>query len=555
MSQAVDAQMHSSGQLAWPPEPELQGREAADRPFGGSLASGVYRHSRRDPEALALSGLGEALSYRQLARQASGLAQRLRQIPGWSCGEQPPRVGVLASRSTEACIAALAASWAGASYVPLGLKMPPERLAPLLSRCRLTALLTDTQGAQLLDAQVMAAAPAWIQRLGDPRGQALPSGIRWEAAQALAADPVQPPVPMGPLDCAYLIFTSGSTGVPKGVMIPMQAAQHYVRAMAQLLQLQPSDRVLDLFELGFDVSVHNLFCTWESGASLHLLPPARVMNAVGFVREHRLTVWNSVPSLVDLLRQVQALAPGAMPSLRLSSFGGEPLSADLVQSWRAAAPASAIYNLYGPTEATVTCLGQRMEDPLPLLPGRDLLAIGKPLAGCDAQVLGEGGRPAPAGQAGELAIAGVQLATGYLDAPELTAARFVERAGKRWYLTGDLALRDEAGRFHCLGRLDNQVKVRGHRVELEDIDAHLRQLVAAPAVTVAWPLSQGAAQALVGFVAGVPVDEALTLRALRRRLPAYMVPSRLVNLPQLPLNANGKVDRVALRQMLEAGEV
>lgn len=553
MIQAVDAHGHKGRQAAVRPADPDEAREPADVRSRASLASGVYRHSCRDAQALALAGNGQALSYGQLARLAAGLARQLRQSLGWRTGDEPPRVGILASRSTEACIAALGAAWAGATYVPLGLKMPQERLVSVLSRCRLSALLTDAQGARLLSDQVLASAPSWVQVLGEAPPQALGSRIQWVPAQDLAADAVQPPVALRPQDCAYLIFTSGSTGEPKGVMIPLRAAQHYVGAMADWLQLEPADRVLDLFELGFDVSVHNMFCTWACGASLHLLPPSRVMNAVGFVREQRLTVWNSVPSLVGMLQQVQALSPGAMPSLRLSSFGGEQLTRDLVLAWRAAAPASAIYNLYGPTEATVTCLGQRVEDPLPLLPDRDLIAIGAPLAGCEAQVLGEDGMPAPAGQAGELAIAGVQLATGYLDAPGLTAERFVQRAGRRWYLTGDLALRDGAGRFHCLGRLDNQVKVRGHRVELEDIDAHLRPLVAAQVVTVAWPLSQGLAQGLVSFVAGAPLDEARTLRALRERLPAYMVPARLVVLPQLPLNANGKVDRSALRQMLDTG--
>jgi acyl-coenzyme A synthetase/AMP-(fatty) acid ligase len=187
-----------------------------------------------------------------------------------------------------------------------------------------------------------------------------------------------------------------------------------------------------------------------------------------------------------------------------------------------------------------------------LVPGRDEVAIGRPLPGSDAMVVDAAGHPVPDGSTGELALAGVQLADGYLDAPELTAARFVTLHGQRWYLSGDLAMRDAAGDFHCLGRIDNQVKVLGHRVELEEVDAYLRQVTRAPvAAAVAWPVVGGAVQGLVGFVCGNGIDEKQTLQALKGRLPAYMVPARVLAIGTMPVNASGKVDRLALRQLLE----
>jgi acyl-coenzyme A synthetase/AMP-(fatty) acid ligase len=158
------------------------------------------------------------------------------------------------------------------------------------------------------------------------------------------------------------------------------------------------------------------------------------------------------------------------------------------------------------------------------------------------------------GQPGELVLAGVQLADGYLNSPELTAARFPVLAGKRWYRTGDLAMRDAAGVFHCYGRVDNQVKVRGHRVELEEVDAHLRTVTNADVVgTVAWPVLDGNAQGLVAFVGATSIDAAEVVSGLARKLAPYMVPNRIVALAQMPLNQNGKVDRMALRQLLELG--
>lgn len=524
------------------------------QPDAWSLALGVYRHSVLRPQAPAVS-LGErTLNYAELARQAGGLARWLRGGPWPAPDGQVQRVGIMASRSMEACVAALGAAWAGATYVPIAPKLPAERLARMLARCQLSALVTDAQGAQTLAAADALAWPAHVLVLGsEPPPKALVNRVDWLPAQALAAGAWQPPQPMAADALAYILFTSGTTGEPKGVMVPVIAVRHYVDHMTPYLGLQASDRVLDVFELGFDVSVHNMFCTWQAGGCLHMLPPAQVMNAVRLVRANELTVWNSVPSLVGLLEQVGALGPGVMPSLRLSSFGGEQLTSHVVQTWARAAPHSRMLNLYGPTEATVTCLAQAVEPPWPVRAGGDVMAIGRPLPGCQAAVIDAQGQPVAQGEAGELAVAGVQLAQGYLQAPELTQSRFVQRDGQRWYRTGDLAVCDAQGRFHCLGRVDHQVKVRGHRVELEDVEAHLRRLLGGALVAaVAWPRQGAAAQGLVAF-AGGPVDAVQVLARLREQLPPYMWPSRVVGLSQMPVNANGKVDRQALLQLLESG--
>lgn len=514
-------------------------------------AQGLHRQSLTRAHALALSCAGSQWSYAQLTRQAAGLAAHWRAQPLWpGPDEAAPRVGILASRSAEACIAALAAHWAGATYVPLGLGWPEERIRSVMARCRLSALVADAQGARLLSEAVLWDAPAQVQVLGAAQGPGV-ERVKWLSPHELAQQPLAAPQPMALDQAAYILFTSGSTGEPKGVVVPVGALRHYVPTMTAYLGLQPSDRVLDLFELSFDVSVHNMLCTWEAGASLHMLPAAQVMNAVRFVREHGLTVWSSVPSLVGLLAQVKALSPGAMPSLRLSSFGGEQLSCGIVKAWQQVAPRSAIYNLYGPTEATVTCLALRVTPPWPCLPGSDVLAIGQALPGCDIAVLDPQGLPVADGQSGELAVSGVQLASGYLDAPLLTAARFVQRGGRRWYLTGDLVRRDEAGLVHCLGRMDRQVKVRGHRIELEDVEAHVRQVSDADLVAaVAWPGTGASAQALVAFVSGGDMAAERILQALRERVPGYMLPSRVLRLAHLPTNASGKVDRQALCRLL-----
>ncbi|MEO5793709.1 MAG: amino acid adenylation domain-containing protein [Rhodoferax sp.] len=524
-----------------------------------NLALSIYRHALETPNNTAVVCSGYAVTYAVFAERAARLAECLKTANGWrgNGGSQLPRVGILASRNIDACVAMVGACWAGATYVPLGPKFPEERILTLLSLCNFTALIADEEGAKLLKGRVLDACPGLVIYSGKLLEGPTAGRVNLVAAETLPPAAIAEPASMAAQDNAYIIFTSGTTGIPKGVVISAGAARHYLASIGDWLGLRASDRVLETCELTFDFSVHNLFATWEVGASLHILPAPQVMNAVKFARTSRLTVWNSVPSLAGMLRQLKALSPACLPDLRITVFGGEQLPSSTASAWKSAAPASAIFNLYGPTEATVFCLAQA--EPLAVTAGRDVISIGRPLAGSEAAIFDELGAVVVDGTAGELAIAGVQLADGYLDAPGLTAERFVTLNGKRWYLTGDLALRDILGDFHCLGRIDNQVKIMGYRVELEEIDAHLRRATEIDLVgSVPWPIVDGSARSLVGFV-GVPGGQAIdvdrVIARLKANIPAYMVPNRIVALESMPVNASGKVDRRALREMLEKDAV
>ena len=535
--------------------------------INANLAHTIYRHSLNSPDAPAVVYRGKTLTYGDFAIRAAQIAVRLRQNEAWQRpAGNPPRVGILASRGIDACVALMGACWAGATYVPIGLKLPEERILTLLSLCNLSAIIADEEGAKLLSERVLAACPPILIRTGKaPTAAAnaavklialddLPSASATESSTDSAADSASAtptkPAPMAASDIAYIIFTSGTTGVPKGVMISAGAARHYVAMITEQLGLQASDRALETCELSFDFSVHNMFSTWEAGASLHILPATMVMNAVKFAQNSGLTVWNSVPSLAGMLRQIKALKPDSLSNLRLTVFGGEQLPEGAVTTWQNAAPNSTIFNLYGPTEATVFCLAQAT--PLSITPGRGVVAIGAPLPGNEAAIFDANGQPVADGTPGELAIAGVQLADGYHGTPELSAARFPMRDGKRWYLTGDLAIRDAAGTFHCLGRIDNQVKVMGYRVELEEVDAHLRLTSGADVVgSIAWPLVDGMAHGIVSFIGAPTINGAGVIADLKKRIPPYMVPSRVIALDKMPLNQSGKVDRNALRLWLD----
>ena len=266
-----------------------------------------------------------------------------------------------------------------------------------------------------------------------------------------------------------------------------------------------------------------------------------------FIRKNEITCWLSVPTVIALMRSTGSLKPGILPSLRLSVFCGEPLPVAAVQAWAGAAPNSTVENIYGPTEATVICTRQTLTDPPVATEERGILSIGNAYDTMDVAIFDENLKPVATGEAGEIALSGVQLADGYFNAPELTADRFRMIDGKRWYLTGDLGRQDADGRFHHLGRTDNQVKMKGNRIELEEVEMHLRRATGSElSVVVAWPVEDGSAQGLVGFTAEAKRSAEEVQAEMLKTLPRYMVPGTIQFVENLPRNANGKIDRKAL---------
>lgn len=495
-----------------------------------NLAQGFHAHMERQPAATALVLNGTEWSYAALGGIAGGLARCL-QERGLGPGT---RVGVLADRNLEAYAGILGACWAGCSYVPLNTGQPPERLATLLDRARLHALIVDESGEKLR-----------------VRANKRPETVIGPDLGPLAVSDPDAPTVATAEDLAYLMFTSGTTGIPKGVMIRQSSIAHFLTVMQDRYALHTGDRVSQFFELTFDLSVFDLFMTWNAGASLHVLPQTARLGPGAFINEQQLTVWFSVPSALVLMDRFRQLQPGVFPSLRLALFCGEPLPADPVPRWLKAAPNARTENLYGPTEATLACLLEPCE-PLRVTRERGTVAIGLPYPGMRADIMDGNGGFLDDNQPGELVLCGSQLAAGYWQDDALTASHFPLIQGERWYRTGDHAYRDTEGHFHHLGRLDNQVKIFGHRVELEDIDTHLRKVCdCETALTVAWPMEHGSAQGVVAFVSGCELGIDDVREGMKQRVPDYMVPRRIVFLDTLPLSANGKFDRKALLARLE----
>ena len=535
-----------------PNDPRIE-KDFTDSKMNYNLALPFYENSTTNPEAVALFLDRANFSYRELAT----LAQR---IAGWLELERGPvsgRVGILASRTVEAYAGVLGTLWSGAAYVPINPQTPEDRLVRILQMTRLDALITDQAGLDLLSDRVLESAPRRILFGPDsqPPANALAfQGTRFQSIAELSDEGPDQPATVAEDALAYIIFTSGTTGTPKGVMIEAGSVARFRSVVQERCGFRSTDRVSQVAELTFDNSVLDMFVTWAAGAGLYVVPASQLMAPSKFIRDHELTIWFSVPSTPVIMQRMKMLKPGAFPSLRCSIFAGEALPIAAAQAWQIAAPNSIVENFYGPTEVTVDCIAQRLEDPPNVTRNRGSLAIGEPFPGIQAGIVNAELRFLPPDEEGELVVSGRQVARGYFEDEKLTADRFPSFGGRRWYRTGDLAYQDSSGTFHHLGRIDNQVKILGNRVELEEVEAHLREIVGTDLVAaVAWPVSDGRATGIAAFHCMPEATRDQIREGMRKRVPSYMVPTRIQELDVMPTNSSGKIDRKALLRMLDQG--
>ncbi|MBU4530359.1 MAG: AMP-binding protein [Hoeflea sp.] len=507
-----------------------------------NVANRFANAASRYPDNMALAAGKTQLTYGKLRQLVQQVSAQVR--PALRQG----RVGVLGSRSIEACAAFLGIAWAGGTYVPLGLNHPDQRLIALLELLELDALIVDRAGFQRLSPELRRAAPPLILAPQDEPGTFAPLDAELPAADLELS---KQPAEVGPDHLAYIIFTSGTTGMPKGVMVNSRSIGLYLDAIHPWYELRPQDRAAETCEANFDLSIHNMLTAWSAGAGLYIMRPLDMVAPARFIRANQITTWLSVPSIVALMRQAGGLTASSLTSLRLTWFCGEPLSVQAVRDWSEAAPNSIIENFYGPTEITVAVLRQRWDGEGPVTRERGIVAIGEPIQGVEAIIVDAAGQPVPDGIPGEIVLAAEQCSQGYFKLPDLTAEKFREFNGKPGYLTGDRGYRDHTGVFHHLGRLDNQIKYKGHRIELEEIDARLREAAEAELVgTVTWPMTGDVVGGLAAFYSSGTLEPEQVRARLRQLLPPYMVPELLENIADMPLSSNGKVDRKALVALL-----
>ncbi|RKH49357.1 non-ribosomal peptide synthetase [Corallococcus llansteffanensis] len=492
--------------------------------------------ARRTPHAVALWYEGVTLTYAELDQRANQLARHLVGL-----GLQPgSRVGVLVERSLELLVALLGVWKAGCAYVPLDASYPVVRIAFMARDARLGALLVH--GDVDCAAEAVSAPVVDLEALRD----------------VLAALPSHPvPLEVEGEQPAYVLYTSGSTGRPKGVLVPHWGVANFLLWLREELALGASDRVLHKTPISFDASLRELFSALISGGRLVIARPDGHRDPaylIRLMREQGVTVLHLVPSLLGALLEQPELS--TVETLRAVMSGGEALPVSFLERVRDVLPDAALFNVYGPTETSVDSTCWRAVP----LEGQASVPVGRPIWNTEIHLLDPHLQPCPPGMVGEICIGGRGVALGYLDLPELTRERFIANpyGPGRLYRTGDLGRFLPGGDLEFRGRADRQVKVRGMRVELAEVERAARDALGSADVVVVAREDRPGDVRLVAYVVMTPEEAREKLQearaALREKLPEAMVPTAFVLLEAWPLLPNGKRDPGSLPAPAEGAD-
>ncbi len=488
------------------------------------ILTAIHHWGASDPTRIAHHSGDRRLSYAQLSRDTESLAATLRR----SLPDDQSPIAVIGHKQPEMLVGFLASVAAGHPYIPIDASLPAARVSAILETAR-TALTLTPEKVQALLAEKDAPAVSAPER------------------QIQAEDPW------------YIIFTSGSTGAPKGVTITAGCLQSFLAWMLAEQKITPQAEVfLNQAPFSFDLSVMDLYLSLVTGGTLFSLSkdeiedPPRLFPALA---GSGITVWVSTPSFARLCLAEPTFSSASLPGLRKFLFCGETLPPEVAAGLLDRFPQAEVWNTYGPTEATCATTSVRIDRSL--LGRYEALPVGFPKPDSRVLVQTADGHPAAEGERGEVIIAGPNVSPGYLARPDLTAQSFFHLDGQRAYHTGDWGHYQD-GLLFFDGRIDNQIKLHGYRIEPGDIEANLRSILEIQDAVVLPHLNQGLPDYLVAFVilkAPPAQSEFETTRALKRQLgallPAYMLPRKFVYCQQFPMTANGKTDRRQLSEMLK----
>ena len=471
------------------------------------------------PDVIAHASGDRTLTYGELRTRSDGLASYLTERFG---GDRSP-IAVLGHREPEMLIAFIGAAKSRRPYVPIDTALPQTRIDQILATSRAVLVLTPDQIRRFSTAEL--------------RG---------------------PTTAVGKNDPFYILFTSGSTGEPKGVIITLACLEHFISWMlAEQRFSQRAEVFLNQAPFSFDLSVMDLYCSLATGGTLFSISRDLIENPKKLYRalaSSGVTTWVSTPSFAQMCLVEDKFAETMLPRVRRFLFCGETLAPQTAAQLLRRFPQAQVWNTYGPTEATVATTSLRID--AAILEKYSPLPVGRVMPGTKIFTVDENGVESSTDQRGEIIIAGPNVSPGYVGRADLTARAFFDHGGLRAYKTGDLGRFRDALLFFE-GRIDEQIKLSGYRIELGDVEANLRALPSVRDAVVMPVIKNGATQSLTAFVSLTARTETSDFKLrhnlrtqLGQRLPSYMLPRKFVFLDAFPMTANGKVDRAALARSL-----
>jgi len=420
---------------------------------------------------------------------------------------------------------------AGGAFVPINHKFPEDRLKTIIAETGISAILGNSKSVEAMKA-------LGVENILFNDDIKLPSNI---AKTEEAVDVIQPP--SAP---AYVLFTSGSTGVPKGIPISFENISSFTEDIKNRFPLKQSDKVLQTFELSFDVSIGNAMMAWASGACLYLCPLDGIIpvDAIKMTLEHKINVIITTPSTVNILKKYRILGEVDLSFVDISIFTGEAVPLHIINDWKKTAINSSIINAYGPTETTIWATFHEYKA-TDAISDNGLIPIGKASKYIDAHLYQDESVSNNPLQ-GELWLGGSQVFDGYINNPEKTKQALTTLEGKKYYRSGDLVQRMEDGGFIYLNRLDNQVKIQGYRVELGEVEFKIKQLLNISSCVVFAINDENDATWLMAIMEK-PSFSAEEKQLIQENITYYMMPRKFVTVDQMPVNHSGKIDRQLLK--------
>ncbi len=535
-------------------------------PIFSLLHQSVEHHSKVTPDHIAIDEGNRSISYLDLATAMQATASYLQTLEV----KKNERIGLLNSNGIEACIGILGSLRAGSCYVPLNTTFPGKRLAAIIKDAeiktiisskqhlaKLVELTQETSDLKLNSLIILDASEEEIQFHNS--FDTLSSCFRKIVGQETLKKSISlKPCSTAEDDLAYIMYTSGTTGTPKGVMISHKNVTSFLTWAVEYFSLTSQDRMSNHSDISFDLSVFDIFGAFYSGATLcPISQPGDFAFPANFIKVRKLTIWFSVPSVIGTLWKSGQLTEGAFSKyLRWAIFCGEALSPKYADLWITTHPKTSICNLYGPTEATIACTYHNVDIDSKFDPGEDV-PIGLPIGDTEINILSDDLENLNSNkQIGKLTISGPQVSQGYWGRKELTDKVFISNEPSRFYDSGDLAYIDENSFIRFVGRKDTQIKIRGYRVELGDIENAIISHSIVNEVAVLFfdePPSLLIATVTLQSQTKDRSNDAIEediLEHCERLIPSYMVPNRIIFFPELPKNVNGKIDRNAIRETL-----